>query len=109
MVPSLAAGAGAGVPLVRGTLKNAQRAERLPDVSKKFALRRMVPSPTPKRDHGDPQAFRLRSVGQWKLVRAEGVEPSQAFRPCGFSCRLRLSPPRTRALFKCSRQAKRGQ
>ena len=27
------------------------------------------------------------------LVRAEGVEPSQAFRPCGFSCRLRLSPP----------------
>src|ERR1017187_7907972 len=28
-----------------------------------LALRGMVPSPTPKRDHGDPQAFRLRSEG----------------------------------------------
>jgi hypothetical protein len=39
----------------------------------RFALRGMVPSPTPKRDHGDPQAFRLRSKGKWELVRAEGL------------------------------------
>jgi hypothetical protein len=28
-------------------------------------------------------------------VRAEGLEPSRALRPSGFSCRLRLSPPRS--------------
>src|ERR1035438_1418995 len=39
----------------------------------RFALRGMVPSPTPKRDHGDPQAFRLRSEGKGELVRAEGL------------------------------------
>jgi hypothetical protein len=34
-------------------------------------------------------------VGDRKeMVRAEGVEPTWAFKPCGFSCRLRLSPPR---------------
>ena len=27
------------------------------------------------------------------MVRAGGLEPPQALRPCGFSCRLRLSPP----------------
>jgi hypothetical protein len=27
------------------------------------------------------------------LMRAEGVEPTRAVKPCGFSCRLRLSPP----------------
>ena len=27
------------------------------------------------------------------VVRAEGVEPTRAVKPCGFSCRLRLSPP----------------
>jgi hypothetical protein len=27
------------------------------------------------------------------MVRAVGVEPTRALRPCGFSCRLRLSPP----------------
>ena len=48
---------------------------------------------TPKRDHGDPQSFRLRNEGQWKLVRAEGLEPSRALRPNGFSCPLQLSPP----------------
>ena len=31
--------------------------------AKKEALRGMVPSPAPKRDRGDPQAFRLRSEG----------------------------------------------
>src|SRR6266852_4398996 len=45
----------------------------------------MVPSPKPKRDHGDPQSFRLRSEGKGKLVRAEGLEPSRALRPNGFS------------------------
>ena len=29
----------------------------------RLALRGMAPSPTPKRDHGDPQALRLRSEG----------------------------------------------
>jgi hypothetical protein len=33
----------------------------------------MVPSPTPKRDHGDPQALRLRSEGKGELVRVEGL------------------------------------
>ena len=28
-----------------------------------------------------------------ELVRAAGLEPAQAFRPYGFSCPLRLSPP----------------
>src|ERR1019366_10139586 len=31
--------------------------------------------------------------GQGDLVRAEGLEPSRALRPNGFSCHLRLSPP----------------
>src|SRR5271165_2397027 len=46
---------------------------------------RMVPSPMPKRDHSDPQTFRPRSEGEGKLVRAEGLEPSRALRPNGFS------------------------
>jgi len=29
------------------------------------------------------------------MVRAVGVEPTRALRPCGFSYRLRLSPPWT--------------
>ena len=45
----------------------------------------MVPSPTPKRDHGDPQSFRLRSAGNRRLVRAEGLEPSRTLRSNGFS------------------------
>ena len=40
---------------------------------------------TPKRDHGDPQSFRLRSEGNGKLVRAEGLEPSRTLRSNGFS------------------------
>ena len=60
---------------------------------KGFALRGMVPSPTPKRDHGDPRYFRLRSEGEGKLVRAEGLEPSRTLRSNGFSYLLRLSPP----------------
>jgi len=93
MVPFLAAGAGAGVPLFRGTRKNGVQAERLPDNSKRIALRGMVPSPTPKRDHGDPKSIRLQSEGKGKLVRAEGLEPSRTLRSNGFSCPLRLSPP----------------
>ena len=77
MVPSLAAGAGAGVPLV---------SRRQEDGSKGSALRGMVPSPAPKRDHGDPQAFRLRSArAKVDLVRAGGLEPPRALRPNGFS------------------------
>jgi len=30
-----------------------------------------------------------------EMVRAVGVEPTRALRPCGFSYRLRLSPPWT--------------
>ena len=66
MVPSLAAGAGAGVPLF---------SRRQENNSKVSALRGMVPSPTPKRDHGDPQAFRLRSAGLMVMVAGEGLEP----------------------------------
>jgi hypothetical protein len=50
MVPSLAAGAGAGVPPFPGTWKNGVLAERWPDNLRRFALRGMVPSPT-QRDH----------------------------------------------------------
>ena len=35
--------------------------------------------------HGDLRSFRLRSSEQGKLVRAEGLEPSRALRPNGFS------------------------
>jgi hypothetical protein len=45
----------------------------------------MVPSPTPKRDHGDPQSFGFEARTKVKLVRAEGLEPSRALRPNGFS------------------------
>src|ERR1035441_1813728 len=37
------------------------------------------------------------------MVRAEGVEPTRAVKPCGFSCRLRLSPP-GRGAWERSRQ-----
>src|ERR1035437_6095616 len=78
MVPSLAAGAGAVVPLL---FPGGQE-----DGSKGPALRGMVPSPTPKRDHGDPQAFRLRSArAKGELVRAGGLDPPRALRPNGFS------------------------
>ena len=44
-------------------------------------------------------AFFFLHNGDWgAVVRAEGVEPSQAVKPCGFSCRLRLSPPGRGAL-----------
>ena len=78
MVPSLAAGEEAVLPF-------------FPTRSKRFALRGMVPSPTPKRDHGSAVS-RLRSEGKVKLVRAEGLEPSRTLRSNGFSCPLRLSP-----------------
>src|SRR5882757_7549283 len=85
MVPSLAAGAGAGVPLFPGTRKNGVRAERSPDCSTGFALRGMVPSPTPKRDHGDPQAFGSEARAKEDLVRAVGIEPTLSLRKNGFS------------------------
>jgi len=34
-----------------------------------------------------------RVLGKVGMVRAEGLEPSRALRPNGFSCQLRLSPP----------------
>ena len=37
------------------------------------------------------------------VVRAEEVEPTRAVKPCGFSCRLRLSPP-GRSAWERSRQ-----
>src|SRR4030081_3405721 len=36
--------------------------------------------------HAKPELTRM-------MVRAVGVEPTRALRPCGFSYRLRLSPP----------------
>jgi hypothetical protein len=45
----------------------------------------MVPSLAPKRDYGDPQSFSFEARAKKKLVRAEGLEPSQALRPNGFS------------------------
>src|ERR1017187_9183386 len=59
---------------------------RQEDGSKGSVLRGMVPSPAPKRGHGDPQAFRLRSArAKGDLVRAGGLEPPRALRPNGFS------------------------
>ena len=37
--------------------------------------------------------FLRRNEDRRKVVRAVGVEPTRAVRPCGFSYRLRLSPP----------------
>jgi hypothetical protein len=99
MVPSLAAGAGAGVPLFPGTLKNGLRAKRLPDSSKRdlpcagwcHPLRRSGIMVT-----RNLLGFEARAK---KLVRAEGLEPSRALRPNGFSYPLRLSPP----LLSCRR------
>src|SRR5450759_1969184 len=52
----------------------AMGSERMvPSLGKERDPRGMVPSPTPKRDHGDPQAFRLRSEGKGELVRAVGL------------------------------------
>src|ERR1019366_4210175 len=59
--------------------------------------RGMVPSPAPKRDHGDPQAFRLRSEGIW-CGRGD-LNPHGPCGPTDFRTRLRLSPPR----LSCSR------
>ena len=85
MVPSLAAGAGAGVPLF---------SRRQEDGSKGSALRGMVPSPAPKRDHGDPQAFRLRSArARWIWCGRRDLNPHGPCGPTDFRTRLRLSPP----------------
>ena len=74
---------------------------RLPDSSTGFALRGMVPSPTPKRDHGDPQTFRLRSEGKGRpvwtgMITWCGRRDLNPHGPCGptdFRTLLRLSPP----------------
>src|SRR6266545_4682687 len=39
----------------------------------------------PSHDHRQQQSFRLRSEGNGKLVRAEGLEPSRTLRSNGFS------------------------
>jgi hypothetical protein len=56
----------------------------------------ITPPPVPDslRKRQDPPADRPPpgSEGKGKLVRAEGLEPSRALRPNGFSYRLRLSP-----------------
>jgi hypothetical protein len=70
MVPSLAAGAGASVPLFPGTEVCPARDGAIPYAEAGSC---------------DPQSFRLRSEGKGKLVRAEGLEPSRALRPNGFS------------------------
>src|ERR1017187_9411232 len=73
MVPSLARRGGSRHP--------AFSRRRKTDGSKGSALRGMVPSPTPKRDRGDPQAFRLRSArALMMMVAGEGLEPHG---PCG--------------------------
>ena len=65
----------------------------------------MVPSPAPKRDHGDPQAFRRRSeasVRYGPLKNWCGRRDLNPHGPCGptdFRTRLRLSPP----LLSCRR------
>ena len=53
----------------------------------------MVPSPTPKRDHGDPQSFgfEARAKGSWCGRR--DLNPHGPCGPTDFRTRLRLSPP----------------
>ena len=63
---------GSRCPAFSRHLKELSAAEKFPDSSKRFALRGMVPSPTPKRDHGDPQTFRLRSEGKGEASTREG-------------------------------------
>src|SRR5882724_13725573 len=92
MVPFLVAGAGARCPAFSRHTEEWCTGRSWPDSSQGFALRGMVPSPTPKRDHGDPQSLGFEARAKVKLVRAEGLEPSRALRPNGYA-RLRLSPP----------------
>jgi hypothetical protein len=56
-----------------GPRTNGLRAERLPNTSKGFALREMVPSPYAEAGHGDPQSFRLRSRGQREVGAGGGT------------------------------------
>ena len=76
MVPSLAAGAGAGVPLFPGARKTVQR--DLPCAGWCHPLRRSGIMVT-RRLFG----FEARAKGD--LVRAGGLEPPRALRPNGFS------------------------
>ena len=46
----------------------------------------------------DFQRMQTRRYPGQNVVRAVGVEPTWALKPCGFSYRLRLSPPNVRAL-----------
>jgi hypothetical protein len=83
-----------------GSPNNSVRAARSAAV-RRFAQRGMVPSPTPKRDHGDPQAFRLRSEGKGRpvwtgMITWCGRRDLNPHGPCGptdFHTLLRLSPP----------------
>jgi hypothetical protein len=52
-------------------------------------------SHTRKRDHGDPQSFRLHSEGKGKLVRRRDLNPHGPCGPTDFYTLLRLSPPPT--------------
>ena len=79
MAPSLAAVAGAGGPLFPAHWR--------------YCRRGMAPSPTPKRDHGDPQSFRLRSGGKRCWCGRRDLNPHGPCGPTDFRTRLRLSPP----------------
>jgi len=49
-------------------------------VQERFALRGMVPSPTPKRDHGDPQAFGSEARAKKSWCGRRDLNPHE---PCG--------------------------
>src|ERR1700674_1669245 len=91
---------GSKCPAFSGVRKNSDACEGIAHQFKEICPRGMVPSPTPKRDHGDPQAFRLRSEGH--LRSWYGRRDLNPHGPCGpteFPTRLRLSPLR----LSCSR------
>jgi hypothetical protein len=76
---------GSRCPAFSRTRKNGVRAERLPDSSKGLPCAGWC---HPLRRSGimvTRRLFGFRSEGQGELVRAEGLEPSRALRPNGFS------------------------
>src|SRR5206468_2026634 len=58
-----------------------------------FALRAWYHPLSPKRDHGDPQSFRLRSEGKGIWCGRRDLNPHGPCGPTDFRTRLRLSPP----------------
>ena len=58
-----------------------------------FALRAWCHPLSPKRDHGDPQSFRLRSEGKGIWCGRRDLNPRGPCGPTDFRTRLRLSPP----------------